>query len=1451
MLDCDDKGAPTTVTLTATDDSGNTNQCTTDITVEDNEAPTCTLDQDITIAPMQMVTEAILGFEFDDNCADVSTMTEIEPDNFDCDDLGEQVITVTVNDGCGNSGTCQTTVSVEDNSAPICMANDIDISLDAMGVYTFTPADIAAITMGSTAGCAGIADTQLSQTMFDCDDAGTSIALVLTITSNNGMSASCMSQVSIVDDIIPLVECEDNFTIDLDSNGEFNFNVSDIEVSSSDGCPYTLALDITMLDCDNKGTPTTVTLTATDESGNTNQCTTVITVEDNEAPTCTLDQDITIAPMQMLTEAILGFEFDDNCADVSSMTEIDPDNFDCDDLGDQVITVTVNDGCGNSGTCQTTVSVEDNSAPICVANDITVELDVNGEHTLTQAEIDAITAGSSAGCAGIQSIELNETDFLCNDMNQPFCLEVTITSNNGMTAECEAKITVEDNIAPALTCVDDFAADLDEDGEFNFNVNTIEDTSSDGCSYTLAIDITQLTCLQKDIATTVTVTATDEGGNSSTCQTDITVEDNTAPTCVLLENQVFAPNEVITYDAIIDEFDDNCADESSASTVVPNVFDCTQLGEQLITVTVNDDCGNSGTCTTTVTIEDNSIPTCVTMDITVNLDENGMVSIAEDAVDNGSTGTCSDISFDTDPTDFDCDDIGDNIVTLTVTSSGGGSSSCTAIVTVNDPEDPTIVCPADMTVECGDDVSDLSIFGMASVVDNCPIDNFDIIETVVNDLNSCGVGTITRTFTATDPAGNAVSCDQVITIENGDEFTEADILWPPAVVDFNDCFDPNNLDTGTPTFTPTECSDITGPTFVDDPDPTTLGCMGSFTRTWTISDACTGNVFTFEQTINLNDQTGPMISGPANVLIEIDSFFLSCDTLLSLPATVTDCVGGFTSMNDSPAPDANTSGPDASGTYSGGITPITITATDVCGNTSTYSYTVSVVDVTASLKNCQKIIGQMTSAEEVTIDISASMATVCTICDPSSYTISWSNTDPNQSLQTFDCSFVGITNYTVYLWSGGVLVDQCSELLQILDGGGFCNTPMFGDIGGEISTEAGDMIENTSLNLKGGEFQTKVTDENGKYAFPEVPFGSAYEVVPIKDVNPLNGVSTLDLIKIQQHILGDEELSSPYKVIAADVDRSGSISTIDLVHLRKLLLGIYEEFPNNTSWRMVDSQHKFIDPHNPFFAPLKETYEIFNLQSDMDIDFIGVKIGDVNNTAKANVYDHPIEERSSKKFIIDIEDQKVKAGELVEVVLTSKDLKLVNGLQFTLNVDNKTAEILSFDPMMMDLDSKNVNLEMLKYGKFNLSWNTDGDVTGEEKLFALQIVMKSDAELSKVISLDVKGITAEAYNDDKIMDVMIDFTNHNNLQDELVLYQNLPNPWSETTEIKFFMPSDNTVAINIYDINGRKLYNKKLQVKVGINRIEIQKSEVNSSGVLYYELLSGDQRLMNKMLLIK
>ena len=160
------------------------------------------------------------------------------------------------------------------------------------------------------------------------------------------------------------------------------------------------------------------------------------------------------------------------------------------------------------------------------------------------------------------------------------------------------------------------------------------------------------------------------------------------------------------------------------------------------------------------------------------------------------------------------------------------------------------------------------------------------------------------------------------------------------------------------------------------------------------------------------------------------------------------------------------------------------------------------------------------------------------------------------------------------------------------------NFPQLGysKINGVALTPNGDPINSVNMMLSGNVDDNLMTGINGKFEFENLPLNSDYELNANKNNDPLNGVTTYDLVLIQQHILGIENLNSPEKILAADVNQSGSITTLDLVAIRRVILEIDETFPAGKSWLFTPSDVQINNLTNPGFNQT----------------FIGIKLGDVN-----------------------------------------------------------------------------------------------------------------------------------------------------------------------------------------------------------------------------------------------
>lgn len=759
---------PISVTLTVTDGNGDSDSCIANVTVEDNIAPTA-ICQNITVQLNSMgeffldqltdpsnpssptYIELIAGAS-SDNCS-VATYTA-EPSAFFCADIGVNNIVVTVTDSFGNQAVCSSAqVTVEDNIAPQMMCQDITVQLDVNGNATINVDDID---NGSSDAC-GIASRSLDISSFSCADIGPN-TVTLTVTDNNGNSNTCTATVTVEDTILPDALCQ-NITVQLDASGMVTIAASDIDGGSNAACGISsLTADITNFDCSNLG-DNPVVLTVTDNNGNSNTCTAIVTVQDNVAPTA-IGMDITVQLDNSGNAVISGSMLDngstDNC---NSLTyTANPDTFSCTDVSAPIaVTFTVTDASGNSSSDTVMVTVEDVEAPVANCQDITIQLDASGNASITPADVDG---GSTVSC-GNASLSIDRNTFSCADIGANNVV-LTVTNASGLTSNCTAVVTVTDVVAPTVVCTD-ITIQLDNTGSASITVDDLDNGSSDVCGIAnRSLDVSTFNCSNIG-PNNVTLTVTDSNGNSASCTAVVTVQDLIAPIAVC-QNITLPLNASgmasITAMQVDGGSSDFCGIVSRSVDV--SAFDCSNLGANTVVLTVMDGSGNTDSCTAVVTVEDVTPPNVICQNITVQLDASGTVTINPADLDDGSTDACGIATYSISNNFFNCNSIGANSVILTVTDTSGNSSTCNAIVTVEDNIAPNVSCQ-DITVQL--DASGTAFINPANVnsgsSDACGIATINID---VNSFDCSDIGTNNVTLTVTDVNGNSNSCVAVVTV---------------------------------------------------------------------------------------------------------------------------------------------------------------------------------------------------------------------------------------------------------------------------------------------------------------------------------------------------------------------------------------------------------------------------------------------------------------------------------------------------------------------------------------------------------------------------------------------------------------------------------------------------------------------------------------------------------------
>lgn len=252
------------------------------------------------------------------------------------------------------------------------------------------------------------------------------------------------------------------------------------------------------------------------------------------------------------------------------------------------------------------------------------------------------------------------------------------------------------------------------------------------------------------------------------------VEDTTHPVAVSKDITIELVFGAITISP--QDIDDGSTDNCNISNmyVSPKFLNCTNLGDNIVTLYVTDSAGNTSSSTSTVTIVDNTSPIVRTKDFTLELLGSGTNALNARDINDNSYDNCENPTYTLSQQYFDCSDIGTTVVTLTATDSSGNSDSATANVTIVDRVVPNVYCVAPFTLQL-DETGNATITAQDidnNSFDNCAIESIEIDKT---NFTTSDIGEHVVTLTITDPSGNVNLCTTTVTVE-GETFTIEDYV---------------------------------------------------------------------------------------------------------------------------------------------------------------------------------------------------------------------------------------------------------------------------------------------------------------------------------------------------------------------------------------------------------------------------------------------------------------------------------------------------------------------------------------------------------------------------------------------------------------------------------------------------------------------------------------------------
>lgn len=911
---------------------------------------------------------------------------------------------------------------------------------------------------------------------------------------------------------------------------------------------------------------------------------------------------------------------------------------------------------------------------------------------------------------------------------------------------------------------------------------------------------------------------------------------------------------------------DDCSDLSIEATwdygTGEGPFSGVALGTHTVIYTATDACGNSSEETINVTVVDDIAPTpiCNAL-IEVNLGFNGEANALAASFDSGSHDNCGidsvlvsrdGINFNP-SISFDCSDVSSTPIPvhLRITDLAGNVNGCTVYARVDDKINPAMTCPPTANLSCSDDIYDLAIVGQPLVNDNCGIDTLYYSDQA--NLNDCNEGTITRIWTVADERGNESSCVQLINLTDN---TPLQVIFPIDYMVATCGASTETSITGEPTFINDDCEQ-TSFTHTDQIVTTSASCY-RILRTWKVYEWCiydpngstNAGFWTDIQIIDVIDEDAPVLTCPADITVDMFAADCAGAAVNLLPLQATDCNPTLNFLNDSPY--ASSNGADASGTYPPGTHTVNFYVNDGCNNSSSCSVQITVVDAKKPTVICSGGVN-VSLMESGTVTITPDLIDYGSFdnCTASS------NLIRTVSTSIFTCDELGEQTITLTITDEAGNSDNCSTIINIQDNNLVCVNSSHA-VSGTILTENGTPLESVELFLSGGIEDTLMCDVTGYFNFPEVPAGDSYEVTPHKNTFHKNGVSTFDLIYIQRHVLNIQYLDSPYKIIAADVNKSGGITGFDIVQMRKLILQIDTVYSNNTSWRFVDASYAFADPTQPLGESFPESITIAHLEADQNnLEFIGIKIGDVNGNANPAQFGGVVEARNEKEPLrLKIEDELLESGEHYRIPIRMTEARTLMGYQFTLDFDRDALQLLKIEAGdLPDLTADNFGWTFEQEGAITANWASirEVEIEAEAVLFYLQVKTKKAGQIGDLLKINSRFLQAEAYNDAfEIVDVILE-ANRVGEKQEIAskLGQNSPNPMVEQTTIDLYMAEMGVARLVLLSADGRIVRVMEQEWATGAHQVVLQRSDFPSAGVYFYQFQWPDGRVEVKKMMVQ
>jgi HYR domain/SprB repeat/Secretion system C-terminal sorting domain len=1486
----------TIIKYKGTDFTGNTGTCNVTVNVKETVIPTLVscpapLTLDAPAGTCERIVVTGLTPSFTDNCTALPNVTFTVQGatlaagqgsvNGTVFKVGTSTVRYFCTDNYSNTNiACSFTVTVKDADKPtlICPA---DLTLQTLTNDCFNYASVSSLTPVRFDNCgqnnvaiaynisgATTATTQaLSNIAAQKFNKGNNIVTFIA-TDLAGNNNTCAMNVFVEDKVKPIIACNTQNIAAQTALNQCDKTISLPAPTFSDNCTATGNI---ALNYDIKGTTNTsgvgivpptlsfktgksiVTYRVIDIDGNQNICSYEVFLKETPSvkPTvvCRTDTTVFAAKNQcnrLISNGLQPKSFADNCSANDALTLLVafsnattmPDtilslqqgaNGFSFNLGTTNVRYILKDASGNADTCTFKVIVRDSQAPeITCVNDVTVSSGVNCSRKIANLKPTATDNCDIANLSYTYTLTgatsqpstntpIDSVNFIVGETFVQYI--VSDAANNKDT--CMLKVTVTETVAPTITCPNNITVNTTDSTCAavlqNINAPIFADNCTPNSGLKLSFETNSATKIVGNGSingkilnhglNTVIYKIKDFSQNETTCNFTITVKDATLPTITCppnltvynVDNQCVT--EVTTAAPVVV---DNCsaalsytvagATIANGSGTLTNVALNTGMNKVFYKATDIDN--NTAVCAVDIFVRDTIKPTIicpanVTANATPNTCTVSLTNLNPTTADNCNTldltYTSVGATLYTNETGLAANkifNVGKNIVTYRVADIQQNTATCSFTIDVLDVTLPAAICKSSINMpldNSGNLVVDAKIFDNGST-DNCTTNTSLTYTLSKNTFNCSNIGANNLVLTIKDASNNAATCNVSLNVQNS----------------------ANNLG-----FSITKI--VTEETYFGAEDGSVsidvTGGVGSFTYLWS-------NGLTTQDIMNVP-------SGNYTV-------------------TVTDAVSGCRGL----AAATIMSGPK-----------LTIVAPKAIGKNG------DIISLPVRVQNFNRVSQMSFTLRVDKIGIAGFEAledfglvgldTNTVKIDLNRITVNWSSATPvtlpnGSALFYIKTKIIGnLNDFTLLNFTAiptPILVKQTlkngvTEVPTTLIQGsvGISNGNAMADIKGTVLRENGIALSSVKCYLSGTYRDSLTTSVDGNVSF-SLPMGAKAILKPFRNDNPKNGVTASDLVVIQRHILGLNILTSPYQKIAADVTRNGIITTADLVEIRHLILGMTTKFNNNTSWRFIPQSFVFPKTTSNSIPPAPDSLVFdYLLDNQVNKNFVAIKVGDLNFTAKGFGSENSPTARTAKTVAFTVENKAVKAND--RVVLRLKNQAKINLEAMILHIgfEEEKLRFEKIDNGVLSIEEEDKNIVG---GKISIlkQYNNSFKIADNQNIIDIIFYAKENIDnLSDVLTL--KDATLFADNEEQ--NIVLDWKKTVSDEPIFTVSNVMPNPVMDIAIVPVVTNQKGMMQTTLFDMQGRMIVRQQAEIFRDYHEVKIDCQNLPTGIYIVENMLNG------------